>query len=1164
MSNFIHLQNHTDFSLLDAITTTDELVKSALDYEQPGVAITDNGVLYGAFNFQEKANKAGIKPIIGVDAYIAPDSRFDKSSSKQRYHRLVLLAKHRDGYKNLVKLCSRAYVEGFYYKPRIDLELLKEYSEGLICLSGSRGGEIARSIVNSNLQDAETITNTYHEIFGDDLYLQIQDHKKQFDDKVCEIVPKIAEKFGIKTVATNDTHYRYKEHAVAHNVHLFIKDGGKNEVDVTNLRFGSGEFYIKSPEEMIELFKDSPEAINNTYEIFEKCDVDFKSKIYMPKFPIPETSKSTNLEEYLSELVNIGIEERYETITDEIRDRTDFELKVINDMEFPGYFLVVWDFIRAAKEMGIRVGPGRGSAAGSVVAYALGITNVDPLKYDLLFERFLNPDRNSMPDIDIDFADDKREKVIEYVKDRYGEEAVAMIITFGTLSTRAVLSDVGRVLQVPFNDVKGITSKIPVVRGEVTKLKPALELSELSYIKDKIKNPKDDDSKKIKQLIDYCLILEDRKRNDSIHAAGVIIAPSDVTDYIPVSVPKKASTSSIKVATQFTMKEVENAGLLKMDFLGLRTLSIIENTLTSIKRNYDVDIDLDEIPLDDEKTYEIFSNYKANAIFQFESQGMQEWLRKLKPKSIEELTAMNALYRPGPMDNIGEFIDRKYGNKEITYLHETLKKSLSNTYGIIVYQEQVMRITQDVGGFTLAQADIARKAMGKKDRATMDSLMSRFVDGAAEKNIDKKLATEIWELILKFAAYGFNKSHSVAYSLLAYQTAYLKAYYPAEFLAANMTAELNDQNKLVKLIDDAESFGIHVYPPNINKSSILFDAKENEIYFGLAGIKGVGVNVLEKIIEARDEKEFESFADFCERVDDKVINKKTLEALVCAGTFDEIEEGRRASLFESVDMAIDFSKSFSNKETENIDSLFLGVAEVEVEKFRLADVEEWDQKIKLIKEKEVLNFYISGHPLREYDVLVKSFNKIKFDDNPSEMKSQEITVCAFISNMEVKLNKRGNPFAILTIEDYYSKAECLVWDRDYEKFGDKLQKDKAMLIEGTVKEGEDALKIFVTGVMDVDEAIAEYGDGYKIWIDLNDMEAKAKLDILKKDYLDPNSTPKQIYFNIFDNVTGYKNCFKTETFKIPLNLDIMGDLQSLFDSQVSLIMKGTNGTKRYS
>ena len=1164
MSKFIHLQNHTDFSLLDAITTTNELVKSALDFEQPGVAITDNGVLYGAFNFQELANRSGIKPIIGVDSYIAPDSRFEKSTNKQRYHRLVLLAKHRDGYKNLIKLCSRAFVEGFYYKPRIDLELLKEYSDGLICLSGSRGSEIARSIVNSNMQDAESITKTYHEIFGDDFYLQIQNHSIQFDDKVCEVIPKIASKFNIKVVATNDTHYRYKEHAVAHNIHLYIKDGGKSEVDVTNLRFGSPEFYIKSPDQMVELFKENPDAIENTYEIFEKCDVDFKSKIYMPKFPIPETSISSTLAEYLSELVYKGLEERYDVITDEIRDRTAFELKVINDMDFPGYFLVVWDFIRAAREMGIRVGPGRGSAAGSIVAFALKITNVDPLKYDLLFERFLNPDRNSMPDIDIDFADDKREKVIEYVKDRYGEEAVAMIITFGTLSTRAVLSDVGRVLQVPFNNVKEITSKIPVVRGEVTKLKEALELSELSHIKEKIKNPKDDESKKIKQLIEYCLILEDRKRNDSIHAAGVIIAPSDVTDYIPVNVPKKAQTSSIKTATQFTMKEVESAGLLKMDFLGLRTLSIIENTLSSIKRNYGIEIDLDEIPLDDEKTYEIFSDYKANAIFQFESQGMQEWLRKLKPKSIEELTAMNALYRPGPMDNIGEFIDRKYGKKEITYLHPLLEKSLSNTYGIIVYQEQVMRITQDVGGFTLAQADIARKAMGKKDRATMDSLMSRFADGAAKNNIDKKLATEIWELILKFAEYGFNKSHSVAYSLLAYQTAYLKAYYPAEFLAANMTAELNDQNKLVKLIDDANNLGIVVHPPNINKSSILFDAKDNEIYFGLAGIKGVGVNVLEKIIEARDLKEFESFADFCERVDDKVINKKTLESLVCSGTFDSIENGLRAALFESIDMAIDFSKSFSNKETENIDSLFLGVEEEEVEKFRLANVEEWDDKTKLIKEKEVLNFYISGHPLREYDVLVKSFNKISFDQSPSELKAQEITVCAYVSNMVVKLNKKGDPFAILTIEDYYSKAECIVWVKEYSEFGEKLSKDKALLIEGTIKEGEESLKIFVSNVLDINEAIDKYGDGYKIWIDLHDSEANTKLDVLKNDFFDSKSTPKQIYFNIFDNESGYKNCFKTETFNIPLNLEIMSKLQDLFDSRVSLIMKGTNGTKRYS
>ena len=1164
MSKFIHLQNHTDFSLLDAITTTSELVKSALDYEQPGVAITDNGVLYGAFNFQELANKAGIKPLIGVDAYIAPESRFDKSASKQRYHRIVLLAKHREGYKNLVKLCSRAFVEGFYYKPRIDLELLKEYSEGLICLSGSRGSEIARSIVNSNLQDAETVTKTYHEIFGDDFYLQIQNHSIQFDDKVCEVIPQIASKFGIKTVATNDTHYRYKEHAVAHNIHLYIKDGGKAEVDVKNLRFGSSEFYIKSPEQMKELFKDIPEAIDNTYEVFEKCDVDFKSKIYMPNFPIPDTSKATTLADYLSELVYKGLDNRYDELTDEIRDRVAFELQVISDMDFPGYFLVVWDFIRAAREMGIRVGPGRGSAAGSLVAFSLGITNVDPLKYDLLFERFLNPDRKSMPDIDIDFADDKREKVIEYVKDRYGEEAVSMIITFGTLSTRAVLSDVGRVLQVPFSDVKNITSKIPVVRGEVTKLKPALELSELSFLKEIIKNPKTTENNKIKDLIEYCLILEDRKRNDSIHAAGVIIAPSDVTDYIPVNVPKKALTSSIKTATQFTMKEVESAGLLKMDFLGLRTLSIIENTLSSIKRNYGIDIDLDEIPLDDEKTYEIFTNFKANAIFQFEGQGMQEWLRKLKPKSIEELTAMNALYRPGPMDNIGEFIDRKYGRKQITYLHPLLEKSLSNTYGIIVYQEQVMRITQDIGGFTLAQADIARKAMGKKDTYAMEGLKVQFTEGALKNNIEVKLSDEIWELIFKFADYGFNKSHSVAYSILAYQTAYLKAYYPAEFLAANMTAELNDQNKLVKLIDDAGSFGITVHPPNINKSSILFDAKDNEIYFGLAGIKGVGVNVLEKIIEARDEKEFDSFADFCERVDDKVINKKTLESLVCAGTFDSIEDGKRAALFESIDMAIDFSKSFSNKETENIDSLFLGVAEEESEKFRLADVEEWDDKTKLIKEKEVLNFYISGHPLREYDILVKSFNKMTFDQNPSELKSQEITVCAYITNIVVKLNKRGDPFAILTVEDYYSKAECIVWVKEYKEFGEKLSKDKAMLIEGTVKEGEDSLKIYVSGVMDVDEAIEKYGDGYKIWIDLHDTEAKAKLDVLKNDYFDPKSTPKQIYFNIFDNVSGYKNCFKTETFNIPLNLDVMGNLQNLFDSRVSLIMKGTNGTKRYS
>jgi DNA polymerase-3 subunit alpha len=1164
MSKFIHLHNHTDFSLLDAMTTTTELVEAAVEFEQPGIALTDNGVLYGVFNFQQKANRAGIKPLIGVDAYIAPGSRFEKSPNQRRYHRILLLAKHKAGYKNLVKLCSRAFVEGFYYKPRIDMELLKEYSEGLICLSGGRGGEVARSIVNSNYNEAVDVAKSYHEVFGDDFYMQVQNHSLQFDDKVCEVVPKIAKELGVKTVATNDTFYRYKEHAVAHNVHLFIKDGGKNEVDVTNLRFGSDEFYIKSSQEMEKLFADNQEAIDSTYEIFEKCDIDFKSKIYMPNFPIPESSPSENLEEYLKELVYKGLEERFDKITDEIRERTEFELKIINDMEFPGYFLVVADFIQAGRDMGVRVGPGRGSAAGSIVAYALGITNVDPLKYDLLFERFLNPDRNSMPDIDVDFADDKREKVIEYVRDKYGEEAVAMIITFGTLSTRAVLSDVGRVLQVPFSDVKNITSKIPVVRGEVTKLAEALKLSELKFVKEKMDNPKSDEDKKIKQLIEYCLILEDRKRNDSIHAAGVIIAPSDVTDYIPVNMHKNADTATIKVATQFTMKEVESAGLIKMDFLGLRTLSIIENALLAIRRNHNVDIDIDNIPLDDKKTYEIFSEQKANAIFQFESQGMQEWLRKLKPQSVEELTAMNALYRPGPMDNIGEFIDRKYGRSEITYLHEELKKSLEETYGIIVYQEQVMRIVQDVGGFTLAEADIARRAMGKKDLKTMDSLMSKFIEGAKKKGIDEKLTKEIWELILKFAAYGFNKSHAVAYSLVAYQTAYLKAHYPAEFLAANMTAELNSQEKVVKLIDDAEQFGLEVLPPDINQSSTYFEAKGNSIYFGLAGIKGVGVSVVEKILEVREEKNFDSFADFCERVDDKAINRKTLESLISAGVFDKIEDGKRACLFESIDMAIDFSKSFSNKETENIDSLFLGVEDENVQKFKLPDVPEWDQKRRLIKEKEVLNFYISGHPLREYDPLVKAFNKITFDQHPSELKSQEITVCAFISNMEVKLSKKGDPFAILTLEDYYSKAECLVWSREYGNISHKLSKDKAILIEGTIREDEDNIKIYCSNAMDVEEAVETYSDGYKIWIDLNDKEADAKLDVLKNDYYDPNTTPKQIYFNIFDESKEYKNCFKTEKFNIPLNLTVMGQLQKLFNSKVSLIMKGQNGTKRYS
>lgn len=1096
MPEFVHLHNHTHFSLLDGACSVDGLIAAAVENNMPAVGLTDHGVNFGLLEFYQKAKKANIKPIMGCEVYVADGDRFDKSSlkadGKQRrrnYFHLILLAKNYQGYRTLNKLTSRAHTEGFYYKPRIDRALLEECHEGLVCLSACAGGVVSAHLVNENMDAAREAAIWYRELFGDDFYLEIQDHGIPVDRPVLEGMPILSKELNIPLVATNDCHYIRKDHAIAHNVLLHVRDASKNgDLNVEDeLRYGTDNFYFKSAQEMATLFKEFPDAIERTLEIAEKCDVEIPNELYMPDFPIPATSQAGNLDEYLKELTWKGVTTRYgQNITDEIKERTDFELDVITRMGYSGYFLIVHDFIEAARNLGVRVGPGRGSAAGSLVAFALKITDIDPLKYDLLFERFLNPDRVSMPDIDIDFADDKREQVINYVKDRYGEDAVSQIITFSTLSSRAVLKDVGRVLGIPHTTINEITKDITVKFGRVQKLAEAVENPELRWVKEST-------DPKIKKLIDYSLVLEGFSRAASTHAAGVVIAPGPLEDYIPLY-----KTPTTGLASQYTMKYLEDAGLLKMDFLGLRTLSVIENSLELIRDRHGIDIDIDAVPLDDPKTYEMIGRGLTTAVFQFESPPMQKYLKQLKPERLDDLIAMNALYRPGPMDNIPDFIDRKHGRKEIAYLHDKLEPILGKTYGICVYQEQIMQIAQQLGGFTLAQADTLRRAMGKKQIQYMEEMKGDYFEGCKEQEIDRKTADEIWDMMVKFADYGFNKSHSAAYAYVAYQTAYLKANYPAEFLAANMTNEASDQTKVVKLIDESRAFNVKVLSPNINQSKVNFSVdNEGQIVFGMAAIRNVGASAVSAILEERQKDgPFSSLFDFTKRMaGNSLINKRLLEHLILAGAFDTINPNRR-QCFESIDSAIGYGGAWATQRASGMDSLFSmegDSGEAVIPEPSMPDVPDWPRTEKLKREKEVLDFYVSGHPLEAYRLEADTFSDIKFGELPEELEEKKpARVCGVVSYIRTKLDRRENQFAIVGIEDFTGKAECIFWSDSWRRNASMVTEGAMIFVVGRPEiEGADKLRIVVDEVVPISEALKKFTKGVAVNIRLDDVEENA-------------------------------------------------------------------------
>ncbi len=1057
MAEFVHLHNHTYYSLLDGACSTKALVQAAVKNEMKAVALTDHGVLFGAFEFYKAAKANNIKPIIGCEVYFVSDGsatereRFDDPEGKKKaYNHLILLAKNEKGYQNLMKLVTLGHTDGFYYKPRIDMPMLEQYHEGLIATTACSGGIIGPYLVTGEYDRAKQIATRFRDLFDTDFYIEIQDHGLDREAALREHAPRLAKELGVKLVATNDCHYIEQAHAIPHNVLLLIRDAsGRETPDVNNLKYGTDTNYFRSAKEMHKLFSKWPEAIESTMEIEEKCDVTFSKDFKMPAFPIPADSGAGTLDEYLDQLTRKGIDRRFSSMTKEIEERADFELSVIKKMGYAGYFLIVQDFIAAARKMGVSVGPGRGSAAGSLVAYALGITNVDPIKYNLLFERFLNPERVSMPDIDIDFSDDKREKVIEYVRDKYGRESVAQIITFSTLSSRAVLKDVGRVLGVPLSTINEITKNIPVIMGRVTPLEEAVELPEVKAILSR-KDPL------VEKLIEYSLVLEGFARSASKHAAGVVIAPSDISNYVPLY-----KTPNLEEAvTQFNMKDVEEAGLLKMDFLGLRTLSIIDTTLALIEQNHGVKIDIDTIPLDDPETYELFGRGDTIAVFQFDSPPMQNYMRALKPENMEDLSSMNALYRPGPMDHIPEFIERKHGRKKVEYLHPKLEPILQETYGVVVVQEQVMRIARDLAGFSLAKADEMRRAMGKKDLAKMEAMKEVFIKGCVSNEIPEKIAKELYDRLAKFASYGFNKSHSLAYSVVSYQTAYLKAHYTAEFLAANMTHEMQDSDYVVQLIDEAKKYNIRTLPPDVNSSFIHFTATKEGIRFGMAGIKNCGEKAVEAIVTEREKNgPFTSIFDFTSRVDTRLTNRRAMEALVEAGAFDTCNSDKRllqayrSDLFENIERALSYGQKVRDEAASPQNSLF---GEPDAPQVTppppIVDAEHrWTEVEMLSREKKAIGFYVSGHPLEPYRIDVLSFVSHKAIDIGQTKQNDPVLIGGVIVGIVRKLDRNGNAFAIVKLEDFTGKIECVFWSDAFKQFQHLVQDEKPVFLRGKIR-----------------------------------------------------------------------------------------------------------------
>jgi len=1045
MPGFVHLHNHSEYSLLDGASRVKDLVKRAVELEMPAVAITDHGVLYGVIDFYREAKKQGIKPIIGCEVYVAPRSRLDKEKAyDDNPCHLTLLCQNQQGYYNLVQLVSRAFLEGFYYKPRVDRELLEQYSEGLIALSGCVAGEIPRLLLNGRYEQARETACYFEKVFGSgNFYIEVQDHGLSEEKQVIPEMLKISRETGIPLVATNDLHYLQRQDYVMHDVLLCIQTQSSVN-DVNRMRFSGSEFYMKSAAEMAELFPNLPEALANTLLIAERCNVEFTfGEFHLPHYELPA---GYTAETYLEEMVRQKFSAMYPAPSSEITERLDFEIRMINAMGFAAYFLIVQDLVNWSKANGIPVGPGRGSAAGSLVSYVLGITTIDPLKYDLLFERFLNPERVSMPDIDIDFCFEKRDQVIEYIIRKYGADRVAQIITFGTMAAKAAIRDVGRALDIPYAEVDRIAKMVPGELG-VT-LERALDISpDLTQVYENDSNAR--------RLIDLARGIEGMPRHASIHAAGVVIGKEALSTLLPLQ-----KTPEGHVVTQFTKETVEDIGLLKMDILGLRTLTVLDRAVDIIRRTRNITIDINNLPLDDEKVYELLSSGQTIGVFQLESDGLRRLLTEMKPNRFEDLIAVIALYRPGPLGSgmVEDFINRKHGRQAMEYVHPLLEDILEETYGVILYQEQVMRVASDLAGFSMGEADVLRRAMGKKKVSELMAQRDKFVSGAVlHHHIDEKVSGHLFDLMESFAGYGFNKSHSAAYAMISYQTAFLKTYYPVEYMCAFLSSVIDNQERVVYYLKECQRMGIKVLPPDINESYENFTVAGGSIRFGLGAIKNVGLNAVKQVASERKNGPYASLFDFCRRIDSGQINKRMLENLIVAGCFDSLGKTRKQNLSmmeECVSVALQIKQSESSQQM----SLF-GDSEEVIEEPKPLFKDEFDPHEKLRREKEVLGFYVSSNPLDQYGQVLPCVTTYQLAELKQLNEDIYVRVAGTVLNLSRKVSRKGDSYARFDLEDLSGRMEIMVFPSAFRNNIDRLGAEQAVVVEGFLDTRDEQPKI---------------------------------------------------------------------------------------------------------
>ncbi|MDP5157870.1 MAG: DNA polymerase III subunit alpha [Flaviramulus sp.] len=1194
--DFVHLHNHSQFSVLQSTISVTDLVAAAAEHHMPAVALTDHANMMGAFHFvkavsnhnrsvtakneaaiekEEIPTAVKIKPIIGCEFFVC-DDHTDKTRKDNGYQ-VVFLAKNKNGYHNLAKLSSHAFVDGFYYLPRIDKKLIQKYKEDLIVLTGNLYGEVPSKILNIGENQAEEALIWWKEQFGEDLYIELMRHKQEDENRVNQVLIDFSKKYNIKLVATNNTYYCKKEDANAHDILLCVKDGEKQATPIgrgRGYRYGlpNQDYYFKSSDEMKLLFKDLPDAITNIKEIVDKVEsYELAREVLLPAFDIPDEFKNEEdlvdggkrgENAYLKHITYEGAKKRYPDLTDDIKERIDFELSVIQNTGYPGYFLIVEDFIREARKMDVSVGPGRGSAAGSVVAYCLWITNIDPLKYDLLFERFLNPDRISMPDIDIDFDDEGRSRVMDYVINKYGSNQVAQIITYGTMAAKSSIRDTARVLDLPLFDADRIAKLIPTM----SKLNKIFGLSE----KELSSKFRAEDLEKVNQLlnisegddleaetVNLARILEGSVRNTGIHACGVIITPDDITKFVPVATAKDSDL----YVTQFDNSVVEEAGLLKMDFLGLKTLTLIKDTVKIVKAKHDILLDPDTFPLDDEKTYELFQKGETVGVFQYESPGMQKHLKDLKPTVFEDLIAMNALYRPGPMEYIPSFVRRKHGNEAIDYDLPAMEEYLKETYGITVYQEQVMLLSQKLAGFTKGEADVLRKAMGKKQIAVLDKMKPKFIEQASANGHDAKVLEKVWKDWEAFASYAFNKSHSTCYAWIAYQTAYLKAHYPAEYMAAVLSNNMNDIKQVTFFMEECKRMKLPVLGPDVNESFYKFSVnKDNAVRFGMGAIKGVGQGAVITIVENRKKDgHYKSIFDFSKRIDLRAANKKAFENLALAGGFDGLGNTHRAQYFHDegdgitfLEKAIKYGAKHQENENSSQVSLFGDASDVQIAEPQVPPCEEWGTMEKLAREKEVVGIYISGHPLDDFKTEMNTFCNASlalFRDLESFV-NREMVFGGVVTDVQHRVSKQGKGWALFTIEDYTDTFEFRIFGEEYLKFRHFLMKNNFVFVKTFVREGwvnkdtgnKSDPRLQFNSFQLLHDVMENYAKKLSIQVNIDDLEPQ-KINVLKE-LLHMHPGNQMLNFVVYDNKDQIKLNMPSRKQKVKVSQELLNELEN--------------------